>query len=208
MLNPKELLYIVLSAVTLALIISMLESVNIFLYALLAIFVVIVINVLAKKITAYYLDSDVEVKLWEVQRYGYKSHQQFQNPIQAGLFVPIILGILSFGYLQWLASLTFEVQPKVYRAAKRHGLYTFSEMTEYHLGIIAAAGVLANLLFAIIFYLVGLEGFARLNIYFAFFSMIPLSNLDGNKIYFGNVVIWSFLAALVLAGLFFAFFVV
>ena len=105
----------------------------------------------------------------------------------------------------WLASLAFEIKPKVYRAAKRHGLYSFSEVTEFQIGLIAAAGVLINLIFAVVGYLAGFPMFAKLNVWLAFFNMIPLSNLDGNKIFFGSLVIWSFLASVVLIGVAYVF---
>jgi len=38
-------------------------------------------------------------------------------------------------------------------------------------------------------------------VYYAFFNILPLSDLDGNKIFFGNLVLWSFIAALVLIGM-------
>jgi Zn-dependent protease len=54
----------------------------------------------------------------------------------------------------------------------------------------------------------GFSEFSRLSIYFAFFNMIPISDLDGNKIFFGSLILWSFLAALVLIGLGYVFFLV
>ena len=81
-------------------------------------------------------------------------------------------------------------------------------MTEYHIGVIAGWGILANLFFALIGYLIGFTEFARLNIYFAFFNIIPLSNLDGNKIFFGSFIFWSFLAILTIIGLGYAFFLI
>jgi len=81
-------------------------------------------------------------------------------------------------------------------------------MTEMHIGIIAAVGVITSLFFAVIGYLLGFTEFARLSIFFAFFSMLPFSELDGNKIYFGSFVLWSFLAALTLIGLGYAFLLV
>jgi Zn-dependent protease len=107
-----------------------------------------------------------------------------------------------------MACLVFDVKPKIYRAAKRHGLYSYSEMTESHIGLIAAVGVIASLVFAVIGYLMGFSEFSRLSIYFAFFNMIPISDLDGNKIFFGSLILWSFLAALVLIGLGYVFFLV
>ena len=44
-----------------------------------------------------------------------------------------------------------------------------------------------------------------INFWFAFFNMLPISELDGNKIFFGSIVFWSFLAILTLIGLGYAF---
>ncbi len=208
MLNKKEIISILVIALILAFTISLIETTKIFFYSLVAIFFVITINIFSKKVASFYLDSEIEIKLWEIKRYGFKAHKYFKKPFPAGAFLPIIVTALSAGYLNWFASLIFDVKPKIYRAAKRHGLYSFSEMTELHIGLIAAAGVSANLIFAIIGYLIGFPLFTRLNIYYAFFNLLPLSSLDGNKIFFGSLVLWSFLATIVLVALGYAFLIV
>jgi Zn-dependent protease len=206
MLNKNEILAIGVITLILAFTISLLKSMEIFLYTLLTVFLIIAINIIAKKVASFYFGTEIEVKMWEIKRYGFKAHRYFKRPFPAGAFFPIIVTAFSLGHLIWMASLIFEVKPNPYRKAKRHGLYTFSEMTEEHIGKIAAVGVLANLVFSILGYLMGYADFARLNIYFAFFNMLPLSNLDGNKIFFGSIVLWSFLASLVLIGLGYVFF--
>ena len=201
MLNIKEFSIIIVISIILALTISLIESLELFLYALLTIFLVILVNIFAKKIISFYLESEIEIKLWELKRYGFRTHDYLKKPFHAGAFFPIIITALTFGYVYWMACLVFETKPKVYRTAKRWGLYSFSEMTERHIGAIASAGIFANLIFGVIGYLIGFPEFARLNLYYAFFNMIPIGNLDGNKIFFGNIVLWSFLAILVLIGL-------
>ncbi|MBI2044937.1 hypothetical protein HYT23_02680 [Candidatus Pacearchaeota archaeon] len=207
-MNKKEIATIILVSIILALTISLVKSVNAFLYTLLAIFIVIIGNVLAKKIVSHIVDSEIEIKLWEVNRFGFKAHQHLKKPFPAGAFFPLIVTAITAGYVYWMACLTFDVKPKIYRTAKRWGLYSFSEMTEWHIGIIAASGVFINLLMAFAGYLLGFSDFARYNIYFAAFSMLPLSDLDGNKIFFGSIVMWSFLAALALIALGYAFLLV
>lgn len=216
MLNKKEIVAILVVTVILAFSISLfqdsktiIQPIN-FLWILLAVFVILALNIFVKKIVALYYESEAEVKFWEIKRFGFKTHQHFKKPFPLGLVLPIVLKVILFPLKNfiWMASLVFDVNPKVYRAARRHGLYSFSEMTEYHLGIIAASGILANLIAAIIGYLIGFSDFARISIYFAFFNMLPLSDLDGNKIFFGNIVMWSFLASLVLIGMLFAIFLV
>ena len=205
MLEKKEIGILLLITLVLALTISFLKM-DIFPRVILAVFLVLVLNIAAKKIAAFYLESEVEIKPWQIERYGFKRHEYFKRPFQMGIFLPIIVSLVSLGNLFWMASMVFDVKPKIYRAAKRHGLYSFSEMTEAHIGLIAAAGVLVNLAASVIAYFLGFPTFARMNVYFAFFSMLPFSDLDGNKIFFGNMVLWSFLAALVLIGIGYAFF--
>ena len=201
MLTKDEIISILVVTLILGFTVSLMRTLDIFFYTLITIFLIIMINVTAKKVAGFYLDSEVETKIWEIQRYGFKPHRYFKRPFPAGAFFPIILTVFSVGYTTWMAPLVFDIKTKVYRAAKRYGLYTFSEMTEYHLGLIAAAGIMANLIFAVIGYLIGFTAFAKLNVYFAFFNMLPLSDLDGNKIFFGSLVLWSFLASLVLIAL-------
>ena len=205
MFNKKEILLILVISIILAFSISLIETWNLFLYSFLAVLVVILINVFAKKIAGYYLDSDVEVKLWEIERYGLKPENTFKKPLPAGAFFPLISKIFFFSLASfvWMASFVFDVKPKIYRAAKRHGLYSFSEMNEAHIGYIAGVGIIANLIFALIGYLIGspFDEFARINLYYAFFNMLPISDLDGNKVFFGSLLAWTVLATIILLAM-------
>lgn len=208
MLDKKEITAVVIISIILAFTISLIKTTQIFSYVLLAVFLTIMLNIIGKKIASFYLDSEIKIKMWEISRWGYKPSYYFKKALAVGAILPIVLKFLTLGHFNWLACLTFEVKPKSYRAAKRYGTYAFSEMTEAHIGRIASWGIVTNLIFAIIGYLTGFPEFARLNIYYAAFNMIPLSNLDGNKIFFGNLVWWSFLGAIVLIALGYAFFLV
>lgn len=215
MINPKEIAMIVLCSIIIAFASAISKSleVSIFLYALLAVFILILVNSLVKKLVAYFLESEIEIDLWSFRRWGYKGEQHFKKGFPAGAFFPLLSKIIFFplaGFV-WMASLVFETKAKVYHAAKRHGMYSFSEMTEWHVGLIAAAGIFVNLILALAFYFIGGDfgmTFAKFNIWFVFFNMLPISNLDGNKIFFGNYVLWSFLAIVTLIGLGYTFFLV
>jgi len=73
------------------------------------------------------------------------------------------------------------------------GLLVFpnGEITEFQIGLIAAAGITLNLIFGVIGYLAGWPLFTKLSIWYAFFNILPLSNLDGkNRIkWTGNRII-------------------
>jgi len=208
MINKKEIIAISVITFILAFTISLLKNWQMFFYSIIGVFLVIAINIIAKKSVGFYFDSEVEIRMWEIKKYGFKAHQNFKRPFPAGAFFPVIFTIFSLGNMTWMGSLVFDVKAKIHRAAKRHGLYSFSEMTESHIGFIAAAGILVNLIIAAISYFIGFQDFAKLNIYFAFFNMLPLSDLDGNKIFFGNLVLWSFLAAITLVAVGYAFLLV
>jgi len=208
MINTKEIITILIVTAVLALTLSFSRGLETLLTMIVVVFLILLINTVAKKVSSFYLDSEMEVDVWKIQRYGFKPSDYLKRPFPAGIFFPIILAAITLGRVVWLASLVFEVKPTSYRAAKRHGLYSYSEMTEDHIGYIAAAGIFANLFFAFIGYLLGFEEFARLSIYYTFFNMLPFSDLDGNKVFFGNIILWSFLAALVLIGLAYAFFLI
>ena len=213
MINRKELTVIVISLIILSFSVAFVKDITSpvnFGYLLLSIFLILGVNIVAKKIASFYLDSEIEIKLWEIERYGFKPSRYFKRPIPAGIIFPLAISLITIGQIKFLASLVFDVKPKTYRAAKRYGLYTFSEMTEFHIGLIAAAGIAANLLFAVVGYLIGLPSamnFSALSVYFALWNLLPFSDLDGNKIFFGSLILWAFLAALTLVGLGFVIFV-
>ena len=215
MLNKKEIGAIIVLTIILAFSISLHKisdetGIAMFLPALLGVFIALMVNVLVKKITAFYMDTEIEVKIWEFKKWGFRAHDKFKKNFPAGAFFPVIFAIIlaPLKGITWMASLVFEVKAQKYKTAKRHGYYSFSEATENNIGGIAAAGVIANLIFAIIFYMMGYSYFAEINLWLAFFSMIPISDLDGNKIFFGNNILWVVLAIASLIGLGYGFLLV
>ncbi len=208
MFNKKEFGAIGIILIVLVIVIGDISTYQTFLYSLLTIFLVIIINLISKKISSFYYESEIEIKLWTIKKYGYRAHEHFKRAFPAGILFPIIFSAISFGFVQWLACLTFDVKAKTARAAKKHGLYSFSEMTEHHIALIAASGIFFNLVFALVGYLMNYPLFSALNIYYAFFNMIPFSDLDGNKIFSGSIVLWSFLAVLTLIAMGYALFLV
>lgn len=202
MFNKKEIISIAIIILIISLSISIgnpLKLPMVFAFVLIA----ISFNVFAKKISSFYLESEIDIGIWNFKRYGIKPKEHFKKPFFAGAFFPIISKIIFFPIqnLVWMASLVFEVKPSIYRAAKKHGLYTFSEVSEDHIGLIAASGIVINIILAITGYLIGFPEFSKINIYYAFFNILPISDLDGNKIFFGKNILWSVLASIIFIGL-------
>ncbi|MEM4325769.1 MAG: hypothetical protein QXU40_00515 [Candidatus Pacearchaeota archaeon] len=208
MFNLKELVNILLAVIILSIAIWLFKGITQLPTILISLFLIIILNTFIKKITAFYLDSHIEIKPWKIERYWFGPRDYFKRPFPAGFVFPILFSLISFGKFVWLAALSFDVKPEIYKVAKRHGIYSYSEVSEGQIGTIAAAGVFMNIVLSIIGYFLGYSEFSRLNIYFAFFNLIPFSDLDGNKIFFGNFVLWCFLVAIIFIGLAYTFFLV
>jgi len=161
--------------------------------------IIIIITVAAKKLTAYSLDSNVEHEIWMFSRYGFHPHDYFKKPVPAGLILPFIISIIFLGTIKMMTFLTYETHALKHRAAKRFGFYSFTEMTDWHNGVIGAAGILSLLLLSFISYILpasNLEYLARMSAYYAFWNLLPISKLDGTQILFGSRVLWAILFTL------------
>ena len=202
MKRTNEILHILLAIIVLAFAVSLakLNIIN-FLIACLFFAIIFLVNIAAKKAAAYYLQCDVETKIWQFQRYGFKEKQYFKTPIPIGIILPFLISVLSLGNFYWLASSQSEITARKSRVIKKHDFYSYSELTEWHVGLIPAAGIFACLLLGFIAYFLNQGELGRLAIFFACFNMIPISDLDGTKIFFGSLILWFVLAALSLIAL-------
>lgn len=165
---------------------------------------VILINIFGKKLAARYFDASIEHKIFSWQRYGFYERSKFPVAIPAGIVVPFLLAVLSQGYFLVLTFLQYEITPLVSRVRKSVGLYRFSEMTEADIKWISVFGIIATLFFAIVAYFIGgtyFILFAKLSIYYAFWNMLPLGNIDGTKIFFGGIITWIILEAITILAL-------
>ncbi len=197
---------ILIASLILGLAVSFLEP-SLFFIAVISFLILISLNVLAKKIYAYYLEADTKTKFWAWYQYGFAKKSHFKKPLPM-FWLPLALSLLTTGFFWWLAILEFDVKPRVERISRKHGLYRFSEMTDWHVALIATAGIFVNIILATIGYFIGFETFARLNLYFAAWSIIPLSNLDGSKILFGSKVLWFAMLIIISIFLGYSFMVV
>ena len=187
-MDKKELTTIILAAIILALTVSF-KKTDIFYSALLSFLIIIPINILAKKIIGFHFETDVKTKFWTWYQFGIRKDMHFKSPIPMA-WLPLILTLFTKGNLLWLGILEFDIKAKTERVAKRHGLYRFTQVTEWHMAWIAIWGLIANLIFAIGGYIIGYELFAKLSIYFIAWNIIPLSRLDGSKIFYASRALW------------------
>jgi hypothetical protein len=200
--NGKEISVIILASIILALTVSF-RNTDIFYMAIASFLFIITLNVFVKKIIGYFFETDVKTKFWTWYQFGFRKDMHFKKPLPM-LWLPLILALFTKGFFLWLGILEFDVEAKTERVSKRHGLYRFTEVTEWHMGLIAIGALTANLTFAIIGYIAGLELFAKLSIYFIAWSIIPIGNLDGSKILYASRGLWTTALTITMAFLFLA----
>ena len=164
-------------------------------WAILSFFIILLVNFSVKKGIAYYLEADIKPNFWGLEYYWFGSESKFKKPIIM-IWMPLLISFITQASFFWLAVLSYEIKPRTERVSKRHGLYRFARMTDWHIAWITAFGIIANLVLAVVAYLAGFELFARLSIYFVLWSLIPISDLDGSKILFGSRVLWLSLITL------------
>tara|TARA_Y100000310_G_scaffold294100_2_gene324302 strand:+ start:1088 stop:1720 length:633 start_codon:yes stop_codon:yes gene_type:complete len=194
-----EIITIILAAAVLAVSFSFKDT-SFFLQIGISFLIIIILNVLIKKAVAYYFEAKTTTKLWGVSQFWFTVRSHLKKPLPM-IWLPIVLAFFTKGILNfWFGVLEFDIKPKKERVSRRHGLYRFSEMTDWHIALIAVAGIIINLIAAVVGYLAGFETFAKLNIWFAAWSIIPLSSLDGSKIFFGSRPLWF--TILVIIGIF------
>jgi len=195
-----EIFIIVLAALVLAISVSF-NNTSIAYVAGISFLIIIGANVLIKKIVGYFLEINVRIKFWSWYQYGLRKDSHFKKPVPM-VWIPLLVSLLTKGLFWWLAILEFDIAPKTERVARKHGLYRFTQVTEWHIAWIAAWGVILNFVLGIIGYIAGFELFARLSIYFAAWSIVPLANLDGAKIFFSRRGLWItlFIATIIILG--------
>jgi hypothetical protein len=192
--NQNEIFTIILAAIILAVSVSIKDT-KIFYAALLSFLIIITVNVVIKKIIAYHFEIDIKTKFWAWHKYGLRKNQHFKKPLTMA-WLPLVASFLTKGNLLWMGILEYDATPRAERASRRHGLYRFTEVTERHIGWIALWAVVTNLILGIIGYVAGFELFSKLNFFFAMWSVIPISRLDGTKILFANKTIWAIIATI------------
>jgi hypothetical protein len=202
-MNKSEILQITAAIITLTIIIGFQPLINLDFTALglsiLFSFIILASNILGKKIMSSKLDADVEHQIWRFQRYGLKPKSHLNKSIPLGVIAPLFITIFTLGSLKLMTLMSYETKALKRRAAKRHGTFSFTEMTDFHNALVGASGIVAVLVISFLSYFVpGFGDLTKYATFYAFFNLIPFSKLDGTQIFFGSRVLWATLAVITL----------
>ena len=187
----KEILILIISALVLTLAINYGRPESSFYTGITTFLIIFFINYGIKKLVANYFEISISIKPWEIKYFGFKEKNQFKKPISM-IWWPLFISLITLGKFWWFPILEFDVKGKQERAARRHGLYRFTEVTENHIAYIVFWSIIATLISGLIGYFIGFESFFKISVFYALWSLVPLSRLDGSKLFFGEKWLWFF----------------
>ncbi len=148
--------------------------------------------ILAQNLMARERDIVIEHSLWKMWRYGIYKRMHTQSPIPMGAILPILLSFFSMGLIKCFTFLQFDaIKTLPGKIAKRIGKYRFTGIMEWDLALIGFFGICAALLISLISNFLGAEPLARYAVYYAIANIIPFGQLDGSRIFFGSIPLYT-----------------
>lgn len=216
--NKKELFALGISVFILSLVFGFNDGAKSFILTnwiknFVIIFLLVLVSFLFRELVikywAYRHDSKVDYRLWVVNRFGFKKWERFDRSglkrgVPLGVIIAFIVTVLSNGLLYFCAVGENEV---IVNKKARTGRKQI-ELNNYEDAIIQLSAVFANVFLMVlgmsVFSWFGFDTsmFIKINFFIAVFAMIPLSRLEGAKIFFGSRNLYVFaLATIIMAFL-------
>ncbi len=190
LIEKNEIWALVISVLIITFILGFQDfTISAFISGFLMAIILLFIFISAQKIVAYFLDCEINFKLWTFRRYWIRWQDKLDWDFPIFVVVPLLLSVLSNGILKWTALLGFEMKTTEKRVSHR-----FYELKEFDLALVASSGVLAILIFSLFLKIFSSSSFAAIASWFALLNLIPLGKLNGTKIFFGSKGLWVFLA--------------
>jgi len=202
MFTKKEIVWIIIASLILGFIIEFTSELTLSIYGFLIAPIIILINIISKKISSNYFNIKIEHKIWKFQRFGFYERSKFKKPFPIGLILPFFLTIVSLSLIKPLTLLQFDAKnlPKK-RVLRKRGSYRHSEINESDLAFTSAWGFWALILLAIIGAIIKQPQLTAYPIYYGLWNLIPISNLDGTKLFFGSLINWILLVIVYIVSL-------
>lgn len=203
MFSKKEIIHLVISIIFLGLIFGFDDGAKNFvlghwLVNLLGITLIVAISILIKesvmKLVSLSKSLESEYEIWNMHRVWFGSYGKLKKGIPAGIILAILFTFMSKGKFFFAAIGVHNFKEKLGARTGRSKIFIeyFEEAT------IALSGVMTHVflvIFAVIlskFIARDLTNLVRINFSLALFSLLPFSDLDGAKIFFGSKILYIF----------------
>jgi len=159
---------------------------------------VVLVHDFAHKITARRYGGETEHKIWGIKRYWFAKHTISKKPIPIGSIIAVIITFASKGLFYFTAIESYDITQEKKRRIGRKWM----NIREFEHALIAFAGPAASMLFALILQAFNPTGilslFITMNVTYALYHMLPISSLDGCKIFFSAKHFYVFTAILLI----------
>ena len=171
-----------------------------FFLVFIAVFVSVLFRELIFKWFAGRHDATSEYSIWNVNQAWFG--KKFERGFPFGILIALILAFGSAGKFFFTAVGMHNLKEN--RHARVGRKYIFLEYSEE--AKIASMGILSHLFLASLGLLFGnffgwnIATFVSINFFMALFNMLPFSNLDGAKIFFGSLMTYLFLIVFLVAA--------
>jgi hypothetical protein len=194
MFTKKEVVWVIIAILIGGFAIGLSSSLKPSLIGLLWAAIIIFVSVIAKKIAAPAYNIKIEHKAWGWKRWGWYERSKFKKPIPLGIILPFFLSVLSLGIIKPLTLLQFDAENLIHkRTLRKRGAYRYSEINESDLAFTSAWGFWVLILLAIIGFILKQPELAKYSVYYGIWNLLPISNLDGTKLFFGSLINWILL---------------
>jgi len=204
-MEKKEGIIVLISVVLMSLIILLHEKSLNFLWIFITSLLIISVSVFCKKLTARFIDIEIEHKFWQVERIWFGKGRHLKNPFPAGVIIPAAFSLISNSFVTCLSLIQFESRALPAKAVKKYGTRRFSEIMEWDLCMIGFYGIIGLFLlslvtrfFASYFFESSLMLLSKYSFYYVIWNLLPISSLDGAKIFFGSSRLYIFTLILAL----------
>tara|TARA_Y100000034_G_scaffold97974_2_gene119831 strand:+ start:858 stop:1487 length:630 start_codon:yes stop_codon:yes gene_type:complete len=191
--TKKEFVWVIVAIIILGFIIEFSEAHTItfkgFIYAAVIIFT----SILIKNLAADYFYLNIEHKVWEIKQYWFTARGHFKKPIPFGLILPFFIAFVSIGTMKIMTILQFNGKPSKKKILKKRGSQRKEEANESDFAFISAWGFWGLIILAIISSLIKQPELAKYALYYGTWNLLPISQLDGSKLFFGSLANWILL---------------
>lgn len=165
-----------------------------FFRVMLAVAVIVLVHYMGHKFAARHYNVIAEHRVWGIGRYSFVTKAYFKKikSFPLGAVLAIIISFLSNGKFFFTAVESINLRVEEHKRLGRRWL----KLTELETARIALAGPFANILFAFLIQLFNSSGMfdqlVLMNCVYAIYHMIPISQLDGTKVFFGSIILYVF----------------
>lgn len=138
-------------------------------------------------------DAQSEYEVWIIKQVWFGGHGKLKRGLPLGIFISLLLSITSRGKAFFTAIGVHKIKENLVARAGRKRVY----IKDWELAQIGMWSIWANVLLVIVGvflknYGITINKFIEINMFIALFNMLPFGDLDGAKIFFGNLFLYIF----------------